>query len=74
MYPRHMFHPDRFTNVRSGDTVTGFQFDCRIQYYRGVTLSIIRDIAVNVDGVDYDRKISVSLWRGTPLPLMRWRL
>lgn len=56
MYPRHMFHPDRFFNVRSGDMVTGFQFDFRIQYYRGVTLSIIRDIAVNVDGVDYDRK------------------
>jgi hypothetical protein len=56
MYARHMYRPESFQNVVVNNKVIGFQFDCRIQYYRGVTLSIIRNIEVNVDGEDFKRE------------------
>lgn len=55
MFVKNMYHPDRFKNVEKDGKVIGFSFDCRIQYYRGVTLSIIHDIAVNVDGEEFGR-------------------
>ena len=56
MYPRHMYKPDGFKNVEADGKVIGFQFDTRIQYYRGVTLSIIRNIEVCVDGEEFKRE------------------
>jgi hypothetical protein len=56
MYPRHMYKPDGFKNVEADGKIIGFQFDTRIQYYRGVTLSIIRNIEVNVDGEEFKRE------------------
>ncbi|MDF2511154.1 MAG: hypothetical protein K0S04_1020 [Herbinix sp.] len=56
MYPRHMYKPDGFKNVEAEGKVIGFQFDTRIQYYRGVTLSIIRNIEVCVDGEEFKRE------------------
>lgn len=56
MYPRHMYKPDGFKNVEVDGKIIGFQFDTRIQYYRGVTLSIIRNIEVNVDGEEFKRE------------------
>lgn len=56
MFAKNMYHPDRFKNVEQDGKVIGFAFDCRIQYYRGVTLSIIHDIAVNADGEDFKRE------------------
>lgn len=55
MFARHMYDPNKFKNVEQNGKIVGFSFDCRIQYYRGVTLSIIRDISVVVDGVRYSR-------------------
>lgn len=56
MYPRHMYKPDGFKNVEADGKIIGFQFDTRIQYYRGVTLSIIRNIEVCVDGEEFKRE------------------
>ncbi|HHX11571.1 MAG TPA: hypothetical protein GX731_02030 [Clostridiales bacterium] len=56
MYARNMYNPESFKNVVINNNVIGFQFDCRIQYYRGVTLSIIRDIEVVVDGEAFKRE------------------
>lgn len=56
MYPRHMYKPDGFKNVEADKKTIGFQFDTRIQYYRGVTLSIIRNIEVCVDGEEFKRE------------------
>ncbi len=56
MYPRHMYKPDGFKNVVEDGKTIGFAFEMKIQYYRGVTLSIIRDIEVEVDGVTYPRE------------------
>lgn len=49
MYPRHMYNPEGFKNTIENEKVIGFQFDMKIQYYRGVTLSIIRNIEVTID-------------------------
>lgn len=50
MFARNMFNPQGFKNTDADGGMNGFQFDFKIQYYRGVTLSIIRDIEVWVDG------------------------
>jgi len=55
MYPRNMFVPNSFKNIEKNGNTVGFEFGCKIQYYRGVTLSIIRDIVVEIDGVKVDR-------------------
>jgi hypothetical protein len=56
MYPRQFFNPTGFKNVEENGKITGFSFDMKIQYYRGCTLSIIRNIEVAVDGVQYPRE------------------
>lgn len=56
MFTRNMYDPDSFQNVEKDGKIIGFSFDCKIQYYRGVTLSIIHDIAVNIDGEEFKRE------------------
>ena len=56
MNSKYMFNPEGFKNVVENEKVIGFQFDFKIQYYRGVTLSIIRNIEVNVDGEEFNRQ------------------
>lgn len=56
MFPRQMYDPEGFKNVEGDGGTIGFQFAMKIQYYRGVTLSIIRNIEVNVDGRTYPRE------------------
>ncbi|MGB4661665.1 MAG: DUF6379 domain-containing protein [Mobilitalea sp.] len=56
MFARHMYNPESFKNVVVEHKVIGFQFDCRIQYYRGITLSILRNIEVSIDGEEFARE------------------
>lgn len=56
MFARHMYDPKSFKNVEVEGKIIGFQFDFKVQYYRGVTLSIIRDIKVIIDGVECKRE------------------
>lgn len=56
MFPNNMYDSKSFKNVELDGNSIGFQFDFRIQYYRGVTLSIIRNIEVNVDGEEFKRE------------------
>lgn len=56
MAGRRIFNPDSFKNVESGKKAVGFEFEFKLQYYRSITLSIIRDIKVNVDGEDIPRE------------------
>lgn len=56
MFARNMFHPQGFKNTIADGHVIGFQFDFKIQYYRGVTLSIIRNIEVWVDDQEFSRE------------------
>lgn len=56
MYPGKSINPNAFANTIVDGNVVGFEFETKILYYRGVTLSIIRDLVVEVDGVTYPRE------------------
>ncbi|MFS0924625.1 DUF6379 domain-containing protein [Enterococcus casseliflavus] len=40
-----------FKNIKAATQITGFQFDIRLMYYRGVWLSQLRPLSVKVDGI-----------------------
>lgn len=56
MAGRPIYNPDSFENMQENGKVVGFRFAFKAQYYRGFTLSIIRDIRLNVDGEDIKRE------------------
>lgn len=56
MAGRPIYDPEGFRNVEKDGKVVGFSFRFKLQYYRGITLSIIRDIKVNIDGEDIPRE------------------
>lgn len=56
MAGRQIYRSDGFKNTEENGIITGYQFDFKAQYYRGITLSIVRDIRVNVDGQDAARE------------------
>lgn len=56
MLETHMLNPNGYKNVVEDGKAVGFAFQMRVPYYRGITLSIIRDIAVTVDGDKYPRE------------------
>lgn len=56
MAARQIFNPDGFKNIEENGKITGYQFQFKAQYYRGITLSIVHNISVNVDGEDAARE------------------
>lgn len=56
MAARQIYNPDGFKNIEENGKIIGYQFQFKAQYYRGITLSIVRDIKVNVDGADAARE------------------
>ena len=50
MAGRQIYNPEGFKNVETDGTVIGYQFQFKAQYYRGITLSIVRDIEIDMDG------------------------
>ena len=56
MAGRQIFNPDGFCNVTENGKTVGFSFAFKAQYYRGFTLSILRDIAVTVDEESFNRE------------------
>ena len=56
MAARKIFDPEGFKNIVEGDQTTGFCFRFKAQYYRGITLSIVHNISVEVDGEEYPRE------------------
>lgn len=50
MAGREIFDPESFGNVTDHGKIVGYSFGMKAQYYRGITLSIVRNIAVTVDG------------------------
>lgn len=56
MAGRQIYNPDGFKNIEKDGKIVGFQCEMKAQYYRGITLSIVRDIKVNVDGEDAARE------------------
>lgn len=50
MFENYMIVPKLAQNLQNGSTVTGFQVGARLPYYRGVSLSMVEEIEVSVDG------------------------
>ena len=50
MAARQIYDPEGFRNIETDGRITGYQFRFKAQYYRGITLSIIRDIQINIEG------------------------
>ena len=50
MAGRQIFNPQGFRNVKIDGKTVGYAFEFKAQYYRGFTLSILRDISISVDG------------------------
>jgi hypothetical protein len=53
MYENYMLLTRGFKNVREKDQVVGFQLLFKIAYYRGVSLQLIGDVEVTVDGEQF---------------------
>lgn len=56
MAARQIYNPYGFKNTEENGKVTGYEFQFKAQYYRGITLSIVRDIQIHVDGEDVKRE------------------
>ena len=56
MAARVIFDPEGFKNMEENGEITGFSFRYKHQYYRGITLSIVHDLSVNIDGEDIPRE------------------
>ncbi|CQR24159.1 hypothetical protein BN1356_00520 [Streptococcus varani] len=49
MAGREIFNPNSFKNTIKDNRVIGFEFGIKAQYYRGITLSIVRDLNITID-------------------------
>ena len=56
MAGRQIFDPCSFRNVEKDGKIIGYSFAFKAQYYRSITLSIVRDIFVAVDGQEAKRE------------------
>lgn len=50
MFDNNVFIKDSFRQVEENNEVTGYEMDTYITYYRGIPLSMINFLAVEVDG------------------------
>ncbi len=51
MFDKYLIGAESVRNIGPESARTGFAFDARLGYYRGIGLSMIEDLAVVVDGV-----------------------
>lgn len=56
MFDKYLIWSDSLRNVDEDSEVTGFEFDVRITYYRGLRLSMVEDFQVLVDGYEFPRE------------------
>jgi len=56
MAGRPIYNPDSFQNVEKDGKVIGFSCEWKHQYYRGICLSIVRDLQVSIDGKEIPRE------------------
>ncbi len=55
MFDKYIIDPDSFANVGPENARTGFSFTTKLGYYRGLTLSMLEDLAVSLDGESLPR-------------------
>lgn len=56
MNEKYMICADGFENISADEKITGFKVLLRIPYYRGISLSLIDDIEIKVDGEPMPRE------------------
>jgi hypothetical protein len=56
MFDKYLIGADTVRNTGPSSAPTGFAFDARLGYYRGIGLSMIEDLGVKVDGVAVPRE------------------
>ena len=56
MAGRQIYNPEGFKNIEQDGKVVGFSFEFKLQYYRSITLSIIRDLPLWIDGEQITRE------------------
>ena len=50
MFEKYMIVPEKAKNIEENNQIIGFQFGARLPYYRGVSLSMVEEIEVSLDG------------------------
>lgn len=50
MFEKYMIVDDNFKNVVKNGKTTGFEIGARLPYYRGVSLSMVEEIIITLDG------------------------
>jgi hypothetical protein len=50
MFDKYLIGEQSLRNIGPADAPTGFAFDARLGYYRGLELSMIDDLAIAIDG------------------------
>lgn len=55
MFDNYVYVDDSIKNYEVDGKTEGFEMKTQITYYRGIPLSMVHDIKVEVDGVEYDR-------------------
>lgn len=56
MFDKYLIDPATIKNTGPEESPTGFSFEARLGYYRGLTLSMIEELAVSVDGKELPRE------------------
>jgi hypothetical protein len=69
VFDMYLIGPETVRNLGPAAAPTGFAFDARLGYYRGLGLSMIEDLAVAVDGVAAPRDAVRFLSGGRSLTL-----
>lgn len=55
MFDNYVLTDNSLKNVRKNDEIVGYELRTRITYYRGIPLSMIHDIQIEVDGEEVPR-------------------
>jgi hypothetical protein len=67
MFDRYIIGESGFRNVTEAGSVTGFEVQVRIAYYRGIGLSMVEGFDVSVDDVNFPREKNLFTIRGRTL-------
>jgi hypothetical protein len=57
MFDKYLIGENTVRNIGPPEQPSGFSFDARLGYYRGLGLSMIEDLRVSVDGTDVARNL-----------------
>ncbi len=56
MFDKYLIDAATMRNIGPAQAPTGFAFEAKLGYYRGLTLSMIEELAITLDGVELPRE------------------